>query len=88
MLFFSLLLLGLAARRRRHHRRRLRIQNDDLDDEFRKLWDDDDTASDGNSPQITPLPPILPPEDDLDNPRRVLQFPQYCCRCELRKKLE
>ena len=87
MLFFSLLLLGLAARRRRHHRRRLRIQNDDLDDEFRKLWDDEDTASD-NSPQITPLPPILPPEDDLDNPRRVLQFPQYCCRCELRKKLE
>ena len=62
-------------------------ENDDLDEEFRKLWQDDDTEDSSGKPRITPMPPILPPEDDIENPRRVLQFPQYCCRCELRKKL-
>ena len=88
-MFFWVLALGLAARR--HHRRarrRVLSRNDDLVDEFKKLWDDGDDAGDSQqSPKFTPMPPILPPEDDIENPRRVLQFPQYCCRCELRKKL-
>lgn len=87
-MFFWVLALGLAARR--HHRRarrRILSRNDDLVDEFKQLWDDDDAGDSQQSPKFTPMPPILPPEDDIENPRRVLQFPQYCCRCELRKKL-
>ena len=62
-------------------------ENDDLDDEFQKLWEDEGDTGNEGGPNYTPMPAILPPEDDIENPRRVLQFPQYCCRCELRKKL-
>lgn len=63
--------------------------NGELEDQASALLggDESDSETGGVTGVAAHLPAILPPKGEIDNPVRAVQWPGYCCRCELKKKI-